>query len=339
MINLRSWLEKQSPEEREHFLREIPRLFLEGGQIQKLYSLLSNYDFIEAKINHPDFGVQELIEDYNLIDNAEFSNHPDYNAEIVKSLNLIPNALFRSTPILIADKKQLAGQLSGRLLHFQELDVIKKLLQQISQSKTTCLRCLTASLTPPGIPLIRTLTGHSDSVNAAGFSRDLFSRKRSPDHPHSPSPILPLSIFSRIRLLIIGLGGNPSSVGAFRDAVKSHVNAVAVTGDGKYAVSGSDDEKLKVWELATGRKIRTLKGHSDSVNAVAVTGDGKYAISASDDTTLKVWELATGQKIATFTGEDSIDCCAVAPDGVTIAAGDESGKVHFLRLQGIEVQS
>ena len=36
MTNLRAWLEKQSPEEREHFLREIPRLWLEGGQLKEL---------------------------------------------------------------------------------------------------------------------------------------------------------------------------------------------------------------------------------------------------------------------------------------------------------------
>ena len=198
MSNLRLWLEKQLPEEREHFLREIPRLWLEGGEFKKLYRLLSNYDFIEAKINHPDFGIQTLIEDYNLIENIEFSNNPEYNAEIVKSLNLISNALFRSTPILSEDKKQLAAQLSGRLLNnFQELDVINKLLQQISQTPTTCLRCLTASLTPPGIPLIRTLTGHSSSVNA-----------------------------------------------------------LALSSDGKYLVSGSSDTTLKVWDLATGKEIR-----------------------------------------------------------------------------------
>ncbi|MEH1978728.1 MAG: hypothetical protein V7L27_05560 [Nostoc sp.] len=43
--------------------------------------------------------------------------------------------------------------------------------------------------------------------------------------------------------------------------------------------------------------------------------------------------------IATFTGEYPISCCAVAPDGVTIVAGDTSGRVHFLRLQGMREES
>ena len=49
------------------------------------------------------------------------------------------------------------------------------------------------------------------------------------------------------------------------------VNAVAVTPDGKRAVSASWDKTLKVWDLETGRALRTLEGHSDSVNGVAVT--------------------------------------------------------------------
>ncbi|MEP6524102.1 hypothetical protein NDA07_20355 [Microcoleus vaginatus DQ-U2] len=88
--------------------------------------------------------------------------------------------------------------------------------------------------------------------------------------------------------------------------------------------------------VTTGKEQFTLNGHTSSVNAVAVTADGKRAISGSDDKTIKVWDLTTGNVIASFTGESSIACCAIAPDGVTIVAGDESGRVYFLRLEGME---
>ena len=60
-----------------------------------------------------------------------------------------------------------------------------------------------------------------------------------------------------------------------------HVDAVAVTPDGQRAVSASGDNTLKVWDLASGRELRTLTGHTDSVRAVAVTPDGQRAVSAS----------------------------------------------------------
>jgi hypothetical protein len=35
-----------------------------------------------------------------------------------------------------------------------------------------------------------------------------------------------------------------------------------------------------------------------------------------------------------FIGESSINCCAISPDGLTIVAGEKSGRVHFLSLEG-----
>ena len=70
----------------------------------------------------------------------------------------------------------------------------------------------------------------------------------------------------------------------------SFVRAVALTPDGKRAVSASDDRTLKIWELDSGRLLHTLEGQlEDEVPAVA--SDGERAISASHDRTLKIWEL------------------------------------------------
>jgi WD40 repeat protein len=65
------------------------------------------------------------------------------------------------------------------------------------------------------------------------------------------------------------------------------VSAVSVTADGRRVISASYDNTLKVWDIETGMKIRTLKGHTDGVRAVSVTPDGRCAISASYDNTLK----------------------------------------------------
>lgn len=117
------------------------------------------------------------------------------------------------------------------------------------------------------------------------------------------------------------------------------VNTVAISSDSKYVVSGSSDKTIKIWELSTGDVIRTLYGHSNWVNAVAISSDGKYLVSGSSDDIIKIWEFATAKEIVAFTGEGSINCCAITPDNATIIAGDASGNVHFLRLEGMEVQS
>ena len=69
------------------------------------------------------------------------------------------------------------------------------------------------------------------------------------------------------------------------------VTAVAITPDGKYAISGSKDKTLKIWSLETKQKPLTLTGHTDWVNSVTIFPDGKKAISSSKDGTLRIWSL------------------------------------------------
>jgi WD40 repeat protein len=114
---------------------------------------------------------------------------------------------------------------------------------------------------------------------------------------------------------------------------------VAITPDGKQAVSASGDNTLKLWDLATGSEVATLTGHCNRVQVVTITPSGKQAVSASWDNTLKLWDLATGKVLATFTGDGGMHSCGMASDGVTVVAGDNSGRVYFLRLEGLEPEA
>ena len=79
-------------------------------------------------------------------------------------------------------------------------------------------------------------------------------------------------------------------------------NSVAFSPDGRSALSGSSDRTLKLWDVATGKEIRTFTGHADMVWSVAFSPDGRTALSGSDDNTLKLWDVATGKEIRTFAG-------------------------------------
>jgi WD40 repeat protein len=106
------------------------------------------------------------------------------------------------------------------------------------------------------------------------------------------------------------------------------VTACAVTPDGKRVVSASNDQTLKVWELATGRALATLEGHTRKVTACAVTPDGGRVVSASWDKTLKVWDLESSACILTHLANAAYG--AVAATATAIVAGDCVGSVWFL---------
>jgi WD40 repeat protein len=114
----------------------------------------------------------------------------------------------------------------------------------------------------------------------------------------------------------------------------ARVNDVVVTPDGQYVISGSDDRTLKVWNLEQGLGVRTLLGHTAEISAVAVSSNGQYVLSASHDYTVRVWDSKKGEIVATFMGDSPMLTCAVGQLG-TIVAGDQSGRIHFLRLEGV----
>src|SRR5262245_66037149 len=80
------------------------------------------------------------------------------------------------------------------------------------------------------------------------------------------------------------------------------INSVAFGPDGRSALSGSDNKKLKLWDLSSGQEIRTFTGHFDRVTSVAFAPDGRTALSGSFDTKVKLWDVASGREIRTFTG-------------------------------------
>jgi WD40 repeat protein len=76
-----------------------------------------------------------------------------------------------------------------------------------------------------------------------------------------------------------------------RTADPLYRRAVAMSADGRVALSGSDDKTVRAWDLAGGSCLRTLTGHTDRVSSVALSADATVAVTGSDDQTVRVWVL------------------------------------------------
>jgi len=83
------------------------------------------------------------------------------------------------------------------------------------------------------------------------------------------------------------------------------VRSVAISPDGTWAASGSDDNTVKVWDLEAGQCRATLKGDTNEVRSVAITPDGKWILSGSHDHSVRVWDARSGREVAKLEGHSS----------------------------------
>jgi len=270
--------------------RWIAYHLVEAARKDDLSRLLLDFNYLQEKLAATDLNA--LIADY------------DYLLED-KDLQLVQSALRLSANVLARDPRQLAGQLTGRLLS-NTSPGIQALLKQAAERKGwPWLRPLKRSLTAPDGPLIRMLEGHTSRVTAVVVTPDdRYVVSSSADHT--------------LRVWDLATGQTKTTL----QGHTSRVSAVVVTPDGRHVVSRSWDNTLRVWDLATGQTKTTLQGHTSRVWAVAVTPDGRHVVSGSADHTLRVWDLATGQTKTTLQGHTtSVWAVAVTPDGRHVVSG------------------
>lgn len=126
--------------------------------------------------------------------------------------------------------------------------------------------------------------------------------------------------------------------GALTGIVKTHggsVEAIAVSPDGRWFVSGSQDWKLRLWDLHSGSVKRIFEGHAGTVHAIAFTPDGKSIISGSEDRTLRIWDVSSGRQKQILRGHTlAVQGLAISVDGKTAASVSEDGTVRQWDLIG-----
>ena len=133
--------------------------------------------------------------------------------------------------------------------------------------------------------------------------------------------------------IFVQLGHSDSAgTGSISSAVFSHA--------GKYLSSAGRSGEIKLWEVETGREIKTLLGHSDEVRAMAFSHDDRYLLSGSSDKTIKLWDVSTGKEIRTFQGHlDGVKSVAFSPAGKTAASLD-SKEIKLWEIEtGREIKS
>jgi WD40 repeat protein len=101
------------------------------------------------------------------------------------------------------------------------------------------------------------------------------------------------------------------------------VTSAAFSPDGARVATGSTDATIKLWDVATGRLIRTLARHSNEVAysvAAVFSPDGTRVLSGSSDG-MRLWDAASGRLIRAVPTSSSVKLLAFSPDGRRVLAG------------------
>ncbi len=117
------------------------------------------------------------------------------------------------------------------------------------------------------------------------------------------------------------------------------VTAVAYSPDGKFAVTGSADKTIKLWEVATGREIRSYLGNSGDITFLTFDQTGKFLVSIDPDHALKIWEVASSKEIRTIgLPDDRIISATFSPDGNVITGSEKNHAILWDFETGKEIR-
>jgi WD40 repeat protein len=100
--------------------------------------------------------------------------------------------------------------------------------------------------------------------------------------------------------------------------------------DRKLLAAYSADHSIRLWDLAAGRELRRLTGHTQFITSLSFSRDGKMLASTSDDQTVRLWEVGTGKMLQTLKGHTKgVASATFSPDGrkAVTASEDETVKL------------
>src|SRR5260370_13328364 len=143
-----------------------------------------------------------------------------------------------------------------------------------------------------------------------------------------------------------------------QSGISRNVICLALTSDGKSLVTGSIDGTASLWELPTGKEVRTFRGHTGWhasgklhggawtlsspgwVTSVAISEDGKLLATGSFDKTARLWDMSTARQLRTFPHPHLAQYVNLSPDGKWLVTGSADNIARLWDLaKGKEIRA
>jgi WD40 repeat protein len=290
-------LDKPCP---DHVVRHLAAYLNEGGRTKRLVELLYDLRWLALKLQRT--GPQALLADLAL-------------APSDRGLAQLQSTLDMCSHILSRDPAQLTGQLVGRLRRGLG-PALDRLLESCRATTGERLLPLTTSLPAPG-RLVRVFQGHTDIVQAVGFSPD-------GDTVVTGSADGTARVWRKTGEVIAVLEGE---AGPINDAL--------FTPDGHLIVTASEHGGARLWNRS-GQLVADLRGSCGTIR-IACSHDGSLILTTCRDRTARLWETS-GRQVAVLEGHSrSVTHGAFSPEGNLIITASNDGTARLWWRDGTEV--
>jgi WD40 repeat protein/serine/threonine protein kinase len=104
---------------------------------------------------------------------------------------------------------------------------------------------------------------------------------------------------------------------------------LAFSPDGRRLVTGGERHTAKIWDVETGKELKTLEGHGGDIHAVAFSPNGLWVAAGGEGSTVRVWDSRTGNLVRSFRGHTGlVSSLAFSTDGRLVSGSrDRTVKV------------
>src|SRR5262249_54078687 len=126
--------------------------------------------------------------------------------------------------------------------------------------------------------------------------------------------------------------GAVARLGTTRGRHTAHLSSLALSPDGKLLATRAGDDRVRLWDAATGKELHVLGGPpgSPGLGGFPFAPDGKALVTGGADGLIRFWDPATGRELHRAQGNPhGVRAVAFSGDGTLLAVGGEDNRLDL----------